>query len=149
MSFRFALESLLRLRRSQMRAEQLRLAAIHAELARRRQWLDDVGRQLRSDGGWAERDEASAFGAELHFLQYRREHLLALRAEMMRTMAEWEAKRAEQQLRLQAAHQAMEVLASLRQEQALRFAAEAARQEQRRTDDQTLQRRWRGRQVNS
>ena len=145
MSFQFSLEAVLRLRRSQKRAEELRLAAILAELARQRQSLEGLEAQMGNLGSWAHSAEPAAYGAELHFLQYQRGQLVTLREQTLRTLAEWEQKRVAQQLLLQAAHQSVETLESLRAEQTARYRTESDRREQLRTDERTLQRRWRTR----
>ncbi len=141
MSFQFSLEAVLRLRRSQKRAEELRLAGIHAEMARLHALLASLAEQVSSLAQWAQSGQHQAYAAELHFLHQQRVQLTAWQEQTHRELVDCETQRQEQQLRLQAAYQAVEVLDSLRHEQALLFQTERARRDQIQTDERTLQQR--------
>lgn len=145
MAFRFALESLLAVRQSQERQEELRLLALAQQIAQVERELQHLAQQelmmWEQTRQWLREGLA---GAEINF-----EATCALaRAErrqvLERARATLEQQRLAQQRAYQRARQAREVLQSLRDRQWESYRILQKRREQRELDELFLRRRGAG-----
>jgi flagellar export protein FliJ len=136
MAFHFTLKALLRLRQSLELAELQKLQAIAADIARVRDEMKTVERQMN------ERRRALAdllvvglTGAEWQFELAREASLLTLQSELMKNLADLEAKRIAQQASYVRAHRACEILLNLQERQLAAYKLEEARRTQQRVDE--------------
>jgi flagellar export protein FliJ len=138
MAFQFTLDSLLRLRRSEQRQQELLLQKANEEvhrMVREIEALEDEAHQIAS-----ERTAAGTSGAEIQFGESRGQVLDARRsqAELRLQSARQQQPLAEQ--KFQRAWQRREAIATLRERERLCYILTESRLEQRRQDDLFLQR---------
>jgi len=143
MVFRFSLETVLRLRRSEQQQQEMTLQRLSEQanrIAVELQAIDDeirrLGRQTNSERGIT--------GSEIHFDQDRCEILRQRRNE---TEGRLQAVREQQAVAVKQFHrtwQRREALESLRQRQHQAYEVEEGRKEQRSYDDLFLQRKRKG-----
>ncbi|HUL15571.1 MAG TPA: flagellar FliJ family protein [Terriglobales bacterium] len=143
MAFHYKLESLLRLRRSIERQEELRLQSLSAILARLRAEL----RQL-DEGRLAQRRSAQqsltagGAGSMLQFEVACDSAYLAARKSLQKKLAEAENQRAEQLKIYHEARKKSEILAALRERQQEAYILDFLRREQQRVDEAFLIRKY-------
>ena len=139
MPFRFKLDSLLRLRRSQEHMQELRLASILAEVAQHQSAMDKIAVQISTlHSSSTHQVQQGTTGAELIFLSECGQRLVELQVHMQNELQILQQRKTEQQMRLRDAHQAQEVLASLFQQQSEEYALTQTRLQQLQADEQTL-----------
>jgi len=141
-TFRFSLESLLRLRRSIEERERAALLAIVEEIARARSDLGAVERHQaeQAKNRWASLNEG-ATGSDLHLAticENAAEQLRALLAARIEKLRTTEEQRRREWLD---ARREREILDKVREQQYAAYCIEAARREQAAADDLYLLRR--------
>ncbi len=144
MAFHFALETLLALRRSRERQEELKLHAIgqRLSLARKRLRGNEVARQ-RLSSEQARRTPCGISGAELHFMQECDNSLSSAGLALLHSLEEIEKEFATQQEVLASERRKRELLETLRKREYERCRIEENRREQRIADEVFLMRRTR------
>jgi flagellar export protein FliJ len=142
MAFHFSLDSVLRLRRSLERQQELSLREANQQVTALQLRIDSVNAQLleRTTQGNLQLASQSS-GAELQFMQLCRSTLLAQRSNLGKRLATAQAVRDSYVASFRQARQQREVLETLRQTQAQVYRQHEARQNQRRLDDLLLLRR--------
>lgn len=136
MAFRFSLDTLLRLRISIERKEELNLQRIHAALQQARRELERL--RLERQAAWGEaqlRLRASAPAAELHFELARDQAAQRRAALLQQRIAQLESARLQQQAVYRKARQDREILENLRDRMREQYDLEQNRSEQQRIDD--------------
>lgn len=139
MAFRFSLDTLLRLRLSLERKEELILQRINMALMQTRQELEQLRQERQAAWGEAHLRLSGAVPAsELHF-ELARDQAAQTRVDQLRQrIAQLEAARQEQQRAYQKARQEREILENLRDRKREQFDMELNRAEQQRIDDMQL-----------
>ena len=141
MAFRFALEAVLKFRRSRERAERLKLEAIVAERARTQAALRELA-EARSE--WNRRFEeqlkTGAAGAELQWETLRQTNAKLARSRLEARLEDCERRREAQEQIFFGARREREVLDDLCLRQMRAYRMEEARQEQRELDELFLTR---------
>jgi flagellar export protein FliJ len=136
MAFHFTLKGLLRLRLSLERAELQKLKAIAGAVAAARAEVESVEKEIEARRrAFAALLAEGLTGAEWHFEIAREASLLALRAELLKKLADLEEKRKQQQARYIQAHQQREILSNLRERQLAAYELEESRRAQQRIDE--------------
>lgn len=142
MPFCFPLQAILELRRSQEHQHELRLRAIHQQIAKIRHFLDHLQRQIvliRNDE--AERLQQGAAAAELRFT-FLCEQSVNRQVQRAETdLARLNSLREQQQRIFQQARRERETLENLRDQQLAEFTLDRVRRQQRSLDDLFLLRR--------
>ena len=139
MAFRYALQSLLRLRRSLERQEEQRLFAFAATAARLRGALEDLQQADLSQrrAALSEMEESSS-GAQLQFRVACDAASLQTIQRVKRQLVEAERLRVEQLKTYQKSRQAREILEGLRERQAELYERDQTRHRQQRADETFL-----------
>ena len=136
MTFRFPLQTLLRLREGMERQEELKLQHVIAMWMRAKSELERLFQERQA--AWSEAKErlsASAAASELHF-ELARDEVIQQRAEILRLrIVELDGMRRQQQLAYQKARQDREILQNLRDRQREHHDVEQNRKEQQSIDD--------------
>jgi flagellar export protein FliJ len=136
MAFHFPLNAILKLRRAQERAEELKLETI---LTRQRSLDARIAKiaeaEARIQNDRQERLLASANVAELEFLAVCASALVSTKQTLQRQFADIERERLVQLALLQHARQGREILESVRSQQRTEFEQVAGRREQQEHDD--------------
>lgn len=139
MAFRFPLDTLLRLRVSVERKEELNLQRINMALLQARHDLAQLRQERQA--AWSEaqlRLRSSAPAAELHF-ELARDHAARQRAEQIeQRITQLEFARQEQQQIYRKARQEREILENLRSRKREQYDQELSRVEQQSIDDMQL-----------
>ncbi len=144
MAFHFRLETLLALRRSREKQEELKLQAIGQRLRLARRMLrenEESRRSLRSEQ--LQRARAGISGAELHFMRDYDNSLAAAGLTLLHSLKEIEKEFAKQTNVLTSERQKREILETLSQRERERYRIEKARGEQSAADELFLMRRAR------
>jgi flagellar export protein FliJ len=137
MSFHFTLNGVLRLRQSLERAELQRLQSLAAAVARMRDEIESLEKQMET----AQRRVSDVVagtgmtGAELHFEMAREVCLHVLRSEFLKKLSELEQQRNAQQGRYLQARMKREILSNLRKRQLADYDLDQSRREQQRIDE--------------
>lgn len=139
MPFRFPLETVLHLRRSLERQQELRLRAANQQVMRVHHMIDLLDGHLREMKSHSSQHLLQGTAAvELHFALLCEgtlgKHRLVLERELLRL----EELRDQQQKAYQQARRERETFESLRERQLLEYKRDAARREQRQLDDAFL-----------
>ncbi len=144
MAFRFSLAAVLRLREIHEQREERLLAQILAQVAQARETLASLDVQIAEAAVRRETDLLQRTpAAELH-AAYGMSALLKERRQFTADqLAQFEQLRDKQIKTYQAAHQAREVLSTMREKQRDSFLAEQARHQQKALDDMFIARRLR------
>jgi flagellar FliJ protein len=143
MSFRFALDPLLRLRRSLERQRILVLQKANLEVARAQDATAQLERYLRaSDRAEAEGWRGGRSAAELQFTLALRENLLRVQRELRADLRRLEGVRQKAVGEYHQAYREREILESLRARQRRTYEQEQSRQEQQELDAAHLLQRW-------
>jgi flagellar export protein FliJ len=141
MAFRFSLESILQLRRSQEQLERLKLEAIIWEQRQMRARLEGViERSVESRHRFQQELAAGLTGSELQFQAMRQENTAAVRASLQDHLLELERSRLDQLLVFHKFRQRREILEKLRLRKLEVYAREQSRREQQELDDLFLMR---------
>lgn len=146
MAFHFPLETILRLRRGQERAERLKLEAVVSEQARAKMQLANMTEHFfESRRRFQQQLGHEKFGAELQFEDARAERLAAARRALEARIVQLEKERLKQAEVHKKAHQSLEVLENLRAKKFELYRQGLSRREQQELDDLFLMRldRWR------
>lgn len=139
MAFHFPLDTLLRLRVSIERKEELNLQRINLALLQLRHDLEQLRQERQAAWGEAQsRLRESAPAAELHFELARDEAARQRAAYLQQQIAQLESARQEQQLVYRKARQDREILDNLRARKREQYNLEMSRSEQQRIDDMQL-----------
>jgi len=141
MAFRFSLESILQLRRSQEQMERLKLEAIIWEQRQMRARLEGViERSLESRRRFQQELAGGLTGSELQFQAMRQENTASVRMSLEDHLLELERSRQAQILVFQKFRQRREILENLRLRKLEVYAREQSRREQQELDDLFLMR---------
>jgi flagellar export protein FliJ len=144
MSFRFALESLFRLRQSVERQRAIDLQNASFRAARAQERLTQLDRYLSDSAASDLRGLGEGrTAAELQFAAAYREKLLGLRQELQTEVTHLEGLRQNELGEYRRAFRDREVLESLRVRQQRIYRQEQSRRRQRELDADYLLRRWR------
>ena len=136
MAFHFTLKGLLRLRLSLERAELQKLQALAAAVAAARAEIESLEKEMEARRlAFAAVLAGGLTAAEWHFEIAREASLLALRAELLKKLADLEEKRKQQQARYMQALRQREILSNLRERQLDAYELEESRREQQRVDE--------------
>lgn len=139
MPFRFALETVLHLRQSLERQQELRLRAANQQVGRVRhmiELLDGRGREMQAQATQQLISGASA--AEVQFGLLCQDTLAKQRGVTLRELRRLEELRDQQQKSYQKARRDRETFASMRERQLIEYRRQATRREQRELDDTFL-----------
>jgi flagellar FliJ protein len=139
MAFHFPLDTLLRLRVSIERKEELTLQRINMAILQLRHELEQLRQERQAAWGEAQlrlRDSAPA--AELHFELARDQSAQQRAAHLQQQIAQLELARQEQQRAYRKARQDREILENLRARKREQYDLELNRSEQQRVDDMQL-----------
>jgi flagellar export protein FliJ len=142
MAFQFSLETLLRVRRSIERQQELKLLCAVRQVVSTVQEIEMADRAIAAV--WASEQqelETEMRAAQLHFDAAWRVVLYERRKGLEKVLAEREALRAQCQKEFQAAHREREAVEVLREEQRERYRGDEERREQAQMDDLFLIRR--------
>jgi flagellar export protein FliJ len=143
MAFRFALQSVLRLRRGVENQEEQKLLAIVSAAGRVRTEIERLAevsvQQHRREN--EELAAGTAVGAMLQFNARCDERRRALRVEWLAKLAELEQKRTEQAAEYRKARQKREIMEGLRDHQKATYDREFQKREQERADEAFLMRK--------
>jgi flagellar protein FliJ len=135
MAFHFSLETILRLRRGQERAERLKLEAIASERARARRQLDIMTEQFfESRRRFQQLMVQGTSGSELQFENARSESVAAARRALKTRISELEQQRLKQMEVYMKARQSREILESLRNTKFEVYRQMLSRREQQELD---------------
>jgi flagellar export protein FliJ len=140
MAFQFSLDSVLRLRRSEQRQQELILHCANEQVSRVAGELENLrseARRIRSDSN----AQARITAAEIQFDQLRCEILAVRCAETTGRLLTVQERRTAALKEFQRVWQNREVLDTLREHERQAYALEESRREQRAQDDLFLQRR--------
>lgn len=139
MAFHFALEAVLRVRRSQERAERLKLESIVADLQRTQARLrDTILRSFEAHREFQRRLTGGAVGTELQFEMEREAQVDAVCRQLRNEIVELEKKRIAQVQIFFAARRKLELVENLRQRKLEDYRTEQSRREQQELDAQFL-----------
>jgi|HubBroStandDraft_5_1064220.scaffolds.fasta_scaffold275616_2 flagellar FliJ protein len=142
MAFRFALETLLRLRQGLERQQELRLQAANHRVAMLRQQIEDVRNEIGNiEARRSPQRESGISAAELQFDVLCRSVLAERQNTLQKQLAEAETYRRARSEDFKQARQQREVMDVLRRQRFEDYRQEEARQDQRRLDDLFLLRR--------
>jgi len=142
MPFIFSLESLLRFRISQERAERLKLEAIVAEQSRIRAWIEDLaGAAIEAQAAFQQRLASGVTGADLQLELSRLANFDLARNQLRTRLAEAEQQRVTQAEAFVRARRNREILEELRRRKLREYRLHEARREQQDLDDLFLMRR--------
>lgn len=142
MAFRFALESVLRLRVSHERQEQARLELAAQHLYAAREKCESLKKEHEAlEENFRKTMSAGMDASDLHFYLSSKSGLIAAEAEAEREAAEAAKLWNDQRLKFLRARQDREVIASIRQRQHQEYIVEQNRREQQQLDDLFAMRR--------
>src|SRR5205823_5437623 len=136
MPFQFSLETLLRLRRSQQRQQEMLVQKANEQVNHLTAELHAVSRRLAEISCAVAAGGIS--GAELHFDGSRRTVLQASRSRTESSLQQARERHAALAAELRSIWQQREVLETLRQQERYAYTLAEGRREQRRQDDQFL-----------
>jgi flagellar export protein FliJ len=141
MAFRYALQSVLRLRQSLERQEEQRLFVIAARVAKLRAQIEELeeARQSAWRAAWDEMSTGTC-GAVVQFAAACDSAASDVQTQLQAQLVEEERLRLEQLSVYQSARQRREVLENLRERQEAVYERDAAHREQERADDTFLSR---------
>jgi len=141
MAFRFSLDSILRLRRSQEQLERLKLEAIIWEQRQMRARLEGmIERSIESRRLFQQELAGGLTGSELQVQAMRHENTVLVRTSLEDHLLELERSRQAQILVFQKFRQRREILENLRLRKLEAYAREQSRREQQELDDLFLMR---------
>jgi flagellar export protein FliJ len=141
MAFRFSLQSILQLRRSQEQLERLKLEAIIWEQRQMRARLEGViERSVESRRRFQQELAGGLTGSELQFQAMRQENTASVRTSLEDHLVELERSRQAQILVFHKFRQRREILENLRVRKLEVYAREQSRREQQELDDLFLMR---------
>lgn len=139
MAFHFALEAVLRVRRSQERVERLKLESIIAEQQRAQVRLSDtILRSFEAHREFQQRLTGGVAGTEIQFEMEREARVDAVCRELRNEIAELDKKRIAQVQIYYTTRRNLEVVENLRQRKLEDYRAEQSRREQQELDAQFL-----------
>ena len=136
MSFRFTLASVLRVRESIERREELALQRAEYEVARVRRQIEELSNKLAKDARDREKalqQPTQAF--RLWSMQAEMDAVLAARQALLESLQTLQRQRDAQMKRYQAAHNDHQVLLELQKQQKDEYEHEQERAQQKRLDD--------------
>jgi len=143
MPFHYRLESLLRLRRSMERQEELRLHSLAAVAARLRAELRQLDESRLAQRRSAQQSLATGgAGSMLQFEVACDAAYFTARKSLHKKLAEAEKQRADQLKIYTEAHKKSEILAALRERQQEAYILDSLRREQQRVDEAFLIRKY-------
>ncbi len=142
MAFRFALESVLRLRASYERQEQSRLELAAQRLYAAQEHCEILKKEkLSLEENFRRLMQAGAESADLHYYLASKAGLEVAEIEAARAFTEAKKLWAEQRIQFLQARRDREVIASIRQRQHEQYVLEESRREQQQIDDLFAMRR--------
>lgn len=144
MPFRFSLATVLRVRESLQRQEELKLQKIMVEMARLKRQIDQITVEIADAGNAEERAMRRPIPAsQVQMLVWAKQAAIEKRAALERDRQALEQQRDQQMKIYHAAHRSCETLIDLRDSQRDAYEHEIAHTDQKRIDDMFVARRQR------
>lgn len=136
MAFRFPLESVLRVRESLEKREELALQKIQMQIAQTQNLIENADKQLaRIHAARADALENPVPARTLHLLQLEEEGVNEIKKSLFQSLAELEKQSVQQKAVYQAAHSNRQMLTDMKDQRRTEFDLEQTKTQQKRLDD--------------